>query len=68
MKYLPWIIGVLAMWLISAPFLLGYEETPSAMRNDVAVGLLILIGTFVWGWTELRGKTLNFTIQGRRRN
>jgi hypothetical protein len=56
-KYLPWIIGVLAMWLIGAPLLLGYEETPLAMRNDVAVGLLILIGTFAWGWSELRGKT-----------
>ena len=68
MKYLPWVFGIVAMWLIGAPFLLGYAETQSAMRNDIAVGALILIGALFWGWTELRGKVWSGTMQSQRRS
>jgi hypothetical protein len=56
------------MWLIGASFLLGYAETQSAMRNDIAVGALILIGALFWGWTELRGKVWSGTMQSQRRS
>ncbi len=68
MKYLPWVFGIVAMWLIGAPFLLGYAETQPAMRNDIAVGAFILIGALFWGWTELRGKIWSGTMQSPRRS
>jgi hypothetical protein len=39
-----------------APFLLGYAETERAMRNNITVGALILIGAFFWGFRELRNR------------
>jgi hypothetical protein len=56
MKYYPWMLAALGGWLISAPFLLGYTETSHALKNDVAVGALILVGAAFWGFVELRGR------------
>jgi Na+/H+-translocating membrane pyrophosphatase len=43
MTYLSWILSILAVWLMAAPFTLGYQETTAAMQNDLAVGAVLLI-------------------------
>lgn len=67
MKYLPWILAVIAIWLIAAPFVLGYAMTEPAMHNDVAVGVVILLGSLVWGFSELRRYGLSSDTQAQRR-
>jgi hypothetical protein len=52
LKYIPWIIGVIAVWLMAAPFLLGYENTTPAMWNDLAVGVLTLLSAAFWSYRE----------------
>ena len=50
MKYLPSIFAVAAIWLMTAPFALEYKEITAAMQNDIAVGAVILIAAFFWGY------------------
>jgi hypothetical protein len=52
MKYLPWIFGVAALWLMAAPFLLGYAETTRAMQNDLAVGAVMFIAACLWWYSQ----------------
>ena len=40
-RYIPWLVELVAIWLIAAPFVLGYANTDVAMRNDVGVGLVL---------------------------
>ena len=50
MKFIPWILAIMAGWLIAAPVVLGYANTAEiAMKNDVGVGMVMLIGTLCWG-------------------
>ncbi|MBA5866814.1 MAG: hypothetical protein GDA67_09005 [Nitrospira sp. CR1.3] len=67
MKYLPWTLAVVAIWLIAAPFVLGYANTEPAMHNDVGVGVAILLGALIWGFSELRSHGLNTGVQAQRR-
>ncbi len=67
MKYLPWAVAVLAIWLIGAPFLLGYTETEPAMLNDVGVGAGMLLGALIWGFSGARGPGLVTDFQAHRR-
>ncbi|CAI4030815.1 hypothetical protein DNFV4_01245 [Nitrospira tepida] len=67
MKYLPWILAVVAVWLIAAPFLLGYAETGPAMQNDIAVGVVMLLGALIWGYGEWRGHGVSADMQTQRR-
>jgi hypothetical protein len=60
MKYLPWILAIVGGWLIAAPFLLDDAGTEAA-KNNVGVGMLMVLGALVWGilgfappWTEHR--------------
>jgi len=48
-KYVPWILAVVGGWLVAAPFVLNYASTEVAKHNDVGVGLVILLGSLVWG-------------------
>ena len=55
MKYVPWVLAVLAIWLLAAPFVLGYTETAAAMQNDIAAGSALLVGAFFLafsGWEK----------------
>lgn len=55
MKYLPWGLAVMAAWLLAAPFVLGYAETAAAMQNDIAAGVILLIGALFLafsGWEK----------------
>jgi SPW repeat-containing protein len=67
MKYMPWILAVIASWLIAAPFLLGYAETEPAMHNDVGVGVVMLLGALAWGFSEWRSHGLTTGMQAQRR-
>ena len=58
---------MVAIWLIAAPFLLGYEETKPAMQNDVGVGAVMLLGALAWGLSEWRGRGLRTDVQMQRR-
>jgi hypothetical protein len=49
-KNFPWIFGVCALWLVAAPFILGYSETTTALWNDVAVGVVTLVLAGYWGF------------------
>lgn len=67
MKYLPWILAVIAIWLIAAPFILVYANMEPAMHNDVGVGLVILLGALFWGFSELRDHGLSAGVHAQRR-
>jgi hypothetical protein len=67
MKYLPWLLAVVAIWLIAAPFMLGYAETSPAMHNDVGVGVAMLLGALFWGFSEWREHGVNKDMQAQRR-
>lgn len=41
-----WFTGVLALWLIVSPFVLGFTHRPDAMWNDIIVGAVAA----VLGW------------------
>jgi hypothetical protein len=53
MKYLPWILAIVGGWLIAAPFLLDDAGTDAA-KNNVGVGMLMVLGALVWGFWGLR--------------
>ncbi|MFQ5830087.1 MAG: SPW repeat protein [Candidatus Methylomirabilia bacterium] len=38
-----WIVATGGLWVLVAPFLLGYSNTTAAVYNDVIVGLVVLI-------------------------
>lgn len=52
MKYLLWIVAAIGSWLIAAPFLLGYAGTEMATKNDVSVGLVMVVSALVWGFLK----------------
>jgi hypothetical protein len=56
MTYLSWALSFLAIWLMAAPFLLGYEDTTVAMQNDVAVGAVILLAGLFGIYQAFKGR------------
>jgi len=38
-----WTNAVLGVWLLAAPFALGYTATAAAMWNDIVVGLVVVV-------------------------
>jgi hypothetical protein len=66
-RYIPWLVELVAIWLIAAPFVLGYANTDAAMRNDVGVGLVMLISGLVWWLSDWRahGVGTRLGTQGR---
>jgi len=49
-KSLSWINAVLGLWLVIAPFLLGYSAVGAAMWNDIVVGVIVAV---LAGWAAL---------------
>jgi hypothetical protein len=41
MRWIPWFMFVVGLWLTAAPFALGYSGTFQAATNDVGLGVLI---------------------------
>jgi len=67
MKYLPWILAVVGSWLIAAPFLLGYASTEVAKNNDVGVGVVMVLGALIWGFSGLRHHGSSLDMHAQRR-
>ena len=51
MRSIPWITLAIGLWLIAAPFVVGYSDTFPATANDVALGVLISASSV---WMALR--------------
>ncbi|MEW6247719.1 MAG: SPW repeat protein [Nitrospirota bacterium] len=68
MTYLPWLLSFVAVWLIAAPFLLGYADTTVAMQNDIAVGAVMLIAGFIGVYQALRDRGWGTQAQPERRS
>ena len=47
---LDWLNAVVGLWLIAAPFVLGYTGIASALWNDVIVGLIVAVAA---GWAAV---------------
>lgn len=43
MAYVSWTVALGGLWVLIAPFALGYSATTAAAYNDVIVGLAVLI-------------------------
>lgn len=42
-----WIFVLAGIWLIIAPFVLGYSETSASLWNDIILGIVIaVVGIF----------------------
>jgi hypothetical protein len=49
-KALGWVNAVLGLWVIVAPFIIGYSATSGALWNDIIVGIVV---TVLAGWSAL---------------
>lgn len=48
MKNCGWLCVIAGIWLILAPFILGYSANVAALWNDIILGLAILaVGAYV---------------------
>ncbi len=47
-RTLSWINAVLGLWLVLAPFIIGYSSATGAMVNDIIVGGVVLV-IEIWG-------------------
>lgn len=45
--WLSWVNVVIGIWLIIAPFILGYSEFPAPVWNDIILGIIIA-GLAAW--------------------
>ena len=48
-----WTQGLLGLWLIASPWLLGFNDQPAVMRNAVITGIAVVA---LAGWTLLTDK------------
>lgn len=55
--WLSWVNAVLGVWLIVAPFILGYSGIAAATTNDIILGIIIA-ALGVWGALATRGGAL----------
>ena len=67
MKYLLWILAAVGSWLIAAPFLLGYASTAIAKNNDASVGVVMVLGALIWGFSEWRHHRLSTDLSTQHR-
>lgn len=49
-----WLGIILGIWLIIAPFVLGYSNVINAMWNDIIIGILVAVVSYLTS-AELRG-------------
>ncbi|MDJ0388424.1 SPW repeat protein [Roseomonas sp. E05] len=55
---------VAGLWLIAAPFLLGYSAIPAALWNDIVCGVLIAALAALHLRSPTRGQGLSWTVAG----
>ena len=53
MQWIGWSVLIFGIWMICAPFILGYSGTAGALWNDIIMGLLV--GSFGW-WAAIKLK------------
>lgn len=53
-RWLSWIIALVGVWEIAAPFLLGYSGTTAALTNSIILGIGIVILSAVQALTVER--------------
>ncbi len=56
--WLSWINALLGLWLIIAPFVLGYSPVQAAMVNDIIMGIIIAV-LATWSAVSSRGTSLH---------
>ena len=56
-RALSWINAVFGLWLILAPFIIGYSGATGAMVNDIIVGAVVLVLEF---WAAIAAGRGNF--------
>ena len=49
-----WINALLGLWLIAAPFVLAFSNQPTALWNNIVVGILV---AFLGTWSALATNT-----------
>jgi predicted membrane-bound dolichyl-phosphate-mannose-protein mannosyltransferase len=47
MKWASWVNVFLGIWLIAAPFILGYSQETTAVSNDIVIGAIVAILAFM---------------------
>lgn len=53
MKNYLWIFVLAGIWLIIAPFILGYSTLPQALWNDIILGIIVaVVGIFGYSQRE----------------
>jgi hypothetical protein len=52
MTQVSWYVATAGLWVLIAPFVLGYAGTTAAVFNDVSVGLVVAILAFWRGLAE----------------
>lgn len=50
MKWIGWTTLIFGIWLLIAPFVLGYTGTAGALWNDIILGVLVAI---FGGWAAV---------------
>lgn len=68
MWYMPWLFFIASIWLVAAPFFLGYQDAAVPMRNDIVVGAVMLIASAYWlfrHWKE-HGWSFGFAKEAGR--
>lgn len=51
MKNYLWIFVLAGIWLIIAPFVIGYSSTVSALWNDIVVGIIVAV-VAIFGYSQ----------------
>jgi len=52
-----WVSLLLGLWLIAAPFVLGYAATTTALYNDIILGVAVLVFTYLGALQRQRQAT-----------
>jgi hypothetical protein len=47
LRYIPWGALVLGLWLIAAPYVLGFAAVSTALVNSLAVGAILTIASCI---------------------
>lgn len=61
MQWFWWLAGLVGVWLMIAPFVLGYTTNFAAMINDIVIGL-VMVATAGWlAWIQRAMDQAKFT-------
>jgi len=60
-RSLNWINVILGVWLIIAPFLIGYTSFAAALWNDIIVGIVVVV---LAGWAAIVAPSARDEVSG----